>query len=114
MRKVLSHAHHGIIDRRVTVRVVLAQHLTDDAGALAGGAIGLQAQAPHGKENAPLHRLEAVAHVRQGARGDDAHGIVQVGLAHLLLDVYALYCSNIHETPMYAKRKSRRDSLPQR
>ena len=34
-----------------------------------------------------MHGLEAVAGVRQRAPDDDGHGVVEVGAAHLLLDV---------------------------
>ena len=39
-RKILRHAHHGVVSRLVTVRVVFAQHVADDAGADAGLAPG--------------------------------------------------------------------------
>ncbi len=38
-------------------------------------------------EDAPLRRLEAVAHVRQGPADDDAHGVVEVAVLELVLDV---------------------------
>jgi hypothetical protein len=31
-REVLRHAHDGVVDRLVAVRVVLADHVADDAG----------------------------------------------------------------------------------
>ena len=34
-RERLRHAHHGVVDRRVAVRVVLAHHVADHAGGLA-------------------------------------------------------------------------------
>ena len=33
-----------------------------------------------------MHGLEAVAHVRQGAADDDAHRIIEIGPAELVLD----------------------------
>ncbi len=33
-----------------------------------------------------MHRLEAVAHIGQRARDDDAHGVIEVASAHLLFD----------------------------
>ncbi len=85
--EVLRHAHHGVVDRGVTVGVVFTQHLTDHPGALLVRAGVDQPQLAHGIENAPVHRLEAVAHVGQRPRHDDAHGIVQVGAFHLLFDI---------------------------
>ena len=33
-REVLGHAHHRFVDRGISVRVILAEHLTDQPGAL--------------------------------------------------------------------------------
>jgi hypothetical protein len=34
-----------------------------------------------------MHRLQAVAHIGQGAGDDDGHRIVEEGRAHLIFDV---------------------------
>ncbi len=85
-REVLGETHERVVDRRVAVRVVLAHHLADDLGALDVLAVGLQAQLVHHVEHAAVHRLQTVAHVREGAPDDDRHGVVQVRRAHLLLE----------------------------
>src|SRR6266481_5784688 len=66
--EVLRHAHHGVVDRRVTVRMILAHHVTDDAGGLAERPRRVVAALLHRVEDAPLHRLKPVARVRQSAR----------------------------------------------
>ena len=66
--EVLGHAHERVVDRRVAVGVVLAHDLTDDGGALLVGVAGRKVQLGHRVEDAALHRLQAVAHVRDGAR----------------------------------------------
>ena len=87
-REGLRHAHHGVINRRIAMGVILAQHLTDDARALLVGLVVGQPQVvPNGVEDAPVHRLEAVAHVGQGARHNHAHGVIEVRLLHLANDV---------------------------
>jgi hypothetical protein len=83
LAEVLRHAHQRVVGRRVTVRVVAAQHVAHHAGALhrarpAGRGEG-QAHAVHGVQDAPLHRLVAVAHVGQCAALDDAERVFQVG-----------------------------------
>ncbi len=85
--EVLGHADHRLVDGGVAVGMVLAQDLADDAGALFVGLVGPQAQVVHGVQDAAVDRLEAVAHVGQGAGDDDAHGVVEVGALHLLVDV---------------------------
>ncbi|MNT16709.1 hypothetical protein D3C72_1518250 [compost metagenome] len=84
--EVLRHAHHGVIGRRVPVRVEAAQHIAHHAGALdrlgrrvARGAAVAQAHAVHGVQDAPLHGLEAVAHIGQRTALDDRQRIFQVG-----------------------------------
>ncbi len=61
---VLGHAHQRRVDGVVAVRMVALHRLADDAGALGRGRGRAQAQIVHGQQNAPLGRLEAVAHVR--------------------------------------------------
>ena len=84
--EVLGQPHHRLVNGVVAVWVVLAQHLTDDPGALLVGGARAHPHIMHRVEDAALHRLETVTHVRQGARDDDRHSIVEVGGAHLLLD----------------------------
>ena len=71
----------------VAVGMVVAHHLAHDLGALAVGPARLQAHLLHAVEHAPVGGLQAVAHVGQGAADDDGHGVVHVGLPHLVGDV---------------------------
>jgi hypothetical protein len=86
-RERLRHAHDGVVDGRVAVGVVLADDVADDAGGLLVGLVPVVAEFAHGVQHAPVHRLEAVADIRQGAAHDDAHGVVQVGLTHLVFEI---------------------------
>ena len=85
-REVLRHADERVVDRRVAVRVVLAHHVADDAGALDVRAVRLQAVLVHREQDAAVDGLQAVADVGQRAPDDDGHGVVEVGGAHLLLE----------------------------
>ena len=86
-REVLRHADQGVVDRGVAVRVVLAEDVADDRRALAELGVRQQAQVvPHVEDDAALHRLEAVAHVGQGARGDDGQGVVEVAALGLVVE----------------------------
>src|SRR5690606_29370474 len=51
------------------------------------GAVGAVAAVVHGVDDAAVDGLEAVAHVREGARDDDAHRVVEIGALHLLVEV---------------------------
>ena len=89
-RERLRHAHHGVVDRGVAVRVVLAHHVADDAGRFAVRPVGRVAGIVHAIQDAPMHRLQSITCIGQGARNDHAHGVVEVGAAHLLLEGHRL------------------------
>ena len=89
-REGLRHAHHRVIYRGVSVGMVLAQHFADDLGALHVLAIVQQAHVVHRVKNAAMHRLQAVAHIRQRAPDDDRHRIVEIRASHLLFNVDGL------------------------
>ena len=79
--EVLREPGQRLVDRAVAVRVVVAHHLADDLGALAEGAVRVEAQAAHRVEDAAVHRLQAVAGVRQRPVHDGGERVGQVALA---------------------------------
>src|SRR5690554_1181878 len=79
-RKWLGHTHDGVINSRVAVRVIFTDHVTNNTGGLLVGLIPVVVEHVHGKEHTAMHRLQAIAHVRQCPSDDDAHGVVEVGL----------------------------------
>ena len=83
-RKILRHANDGVIDRLVAMGVVLANHVTHNTGRFFIGAVPVVVQLVHGKQNATMHRLEAVSGIWQGATHNHAHGVVEVAAAHFL------------------------------
>ncbi len=85
-REGLRHAHQGVIDRRVAMGMVFTHDLADDARRLHIGAVGEEIVFLRRKENAPMHRFETVAHVRQGAAHDHAHRVSEIGTLHLVGD----------------------------
>ena len=62
-REVLHHAHHGVVDRRIAMRVVFAQDVSDDGRALLVGTVGRQRQLVHRVENAAMDRLQSVSNI---------------------------------------------------
>jgi len=85
--EILRHANERVVNGRVAVRVVFTHRVADDAGALAVRAPRADTQLAHRKQDAPVDGLEAVAHIGQRARNDDAHRVVDERLSHLGLDV---------------------------
>ena len=86
-RPRLHQPHEGVVDRGVTVRVELAHHVADDAGALRECTVGSIATVVHRVDHAAVHGLEPVAHVGKCAPDDDAHRVVEVAALHLELEV---------------------------
>jgi len=86
----LCEAHESVIHGEVAVGMVLAHDVSDDAGALARGTIGLKAHLLHGVENAAMHGLESVADIGESAADDDRHGVVEIRLLHLVFNVDGL------------------------
>ena len=87
-RERLGHPDDRVVDRGLAVRVVLADDVADDAGGFLVRPVPVVSELVHRVENAPVHRLQPVPHVRQGTPHDDAHRVIEVGLPELLLDVY--------------------------
>ena len=85
--EVLRQPNERGIDDRFTVRVIISRGIAADFCALAVAAVGGQAQVVHGHQDAPLHGLQTVAHVGESAGDDDAHGVVEVRLAHFGFDI---------------------------
>jgi hypothetical protein len=82
----LRHAHQGVVDRLVAVRVEAAQHVADHARALGVALVGRHPELVHRVQDAAVHGLQTVARVRKRARDDHAHGVVEVGSLELVLD----------------------------
>jgi len=78
-RETLGQAHQRIVGRLVAMRVVLAKHITHHACALDRFGAGRQTHFVHRENDAPLHRLLTVGHVRQGTALDYRDRVVEIG-----------------------------------
>ena len=83
--EVLREPHQRVVDRLVAVRVEVAHHLADDLGALLVAAGRIEPQFAHGIEDAPVYRLQAVAHVGQRAVHDRRQRVREVALFQRIL-----------------------------
>ena len=86
-RKILTQAHQRAVHGGIAVRVIFAQNVADDTRALAVRLIRRHAELVHRVEDAAVHRLEAIAHIRQRAGDDDRHRIRNERFFHLVLKV---------------------------
>ncbi len=94
--EILRQPHHGVIDRLVAMGMVRAHHLADDFRRLLGDSTGIEIERPHAVEDAPMHRLQAVAGIRQRAACDGREGISEIALLervaqHDLVDLSRLF-----------------------
>ena len=85
--KGLGHTDDGVVHRRVAVGMVLTDHVTHDTGRLLVALVPVVVELVHREQHPPVHRLEAIAHIRECAAHDHAHGVIEVGLLELVLDV---------------------------
>jgi len=70
------------------MRVVFADDISHHTGRFLISLVPVIAELAHGVEDPSVHRLQSVAHIGQGTPHDHAHGIVHIGLAHFVFDVY--------------------------
>ena len=85
-REALCHTHQRVIDRLVTMGMVFTDHVTDDTRRFAIGLVGRVAVFIHRIENAPMHGLQAVAHIGERTRHDHAHRVIKIAALHLIRD----------------------------
>jgi hypothetical protein len=95
LREFLGEPHQRVVHGLVAVRMELADDIADHARAFLEGGAGIEAQEAHRVDEPAMHRLEAVARVRQRPVHDGRERIGEVALlervAQLdLLDVAAL------------------------
>ncbi len=100
--EILHHADQRIVHGGVAVRVVFAQDIAHDRGALLVRPGRRQAGFLHRVEDAAVDRLQPVPNVGQRTLHDHAHRVVDERLSHLVFEqtrldpVHSLGC--LHET----------------
>jgi hypothetical protein len=85
-RELLHHADERVVHRAVAVRMEAPEHVADDGRGLLERPVRQQAEVVHRVQDSPMNGLETVAHIRQRARHDHAHRVVDERLFDLLVD----------------------------
>ena len=75
----LRHAHHRVVNRAVTMRMVFAQTIADNARAFFVRLIRRNAQLHHIVEYSSVYGLQSVSDIRKGSSYDNAHRIIDIG-----------------------------------
>ena len=79
-----------LIDRRVAVRMEFTQHFAHNTSGFLIRGIGTDTQFMHGIQNTPMDRFQPIAGIWKGARYNHAHGIIQIRLPHLGININLL------------------------
>ena len=85
--EILRHADDSIINGCITMRMIFTQNFADDTRRLLVGLAGTHTGFLHGVEDTAVYRLQAVPHIWQGTRHDNAHRIVDVAVLHLVFQI---------------------------
>ena len=89
-RERLDEPCDRVVDRARVVRVVLPHDIARDPRALHVWPVRLMTRVVHRPEDSAMDRLEAVTHIGERPPDDDAHRVVEVARAHLLLELARL------------------------
>src|SRR3989338_9084592 len=81
-REILGHADKGFVHRRVTMRVVFSEHISDHGCGFLIFCGTAQPHLVHGKKDAAMHGLESVSRIWKGTCNNDRHRIVEIALLH--------------------------------
>lgn len=68
------------------MRVIFTDHVADDTGRLLIRPIPIVVELVHRKQNSPVHGLEAIAGIGEGATDNHAHGVIEVTASHFLFE----------------------------
>ena len=80
--EILRQAHHGVVNRRIAVRMIVTEHVAYTGGGFFKGFIRTQTRFVHRVQDSAVHRFQAVANIGQRAADDDAHGIIDIAPLH--------------------------------
>ena len=70
--KVLRHAHNRVIHRRITMRMVFADHVADDASGFFIWLVVIIGKLVHRVQHTAMHWFQAVPHIGQRPTNDHA------------------------------------------
>ena len=64
--------------------VIFTDHVADHARRFLVRLVVIVAEHTHRVQHAPMYRFQTITHIRKRTADNDAHGVVQVGLTHLV------------------------------
>ena len=91
--EVLGQPYKSIVDRCVSMWMVLTKYITHDSCTLLVCRIVSDTHVPHGVEDSSMYWLETIPCIRKGSGHDYAHGVVNVAALHLVGQIIGQYCT---------------------
>ena len=86
--EILRHADNRIIHGAIAVRMIFTQNLAHDTGGLLVWLAGGHACLLHSVQYSSMNRLQSITDIWQSSGNDYAHGIINIGITHFLLQIY--------------------------
>ena len=83
-REPLSQADHRVVNCSIAMRMILTDHVTNGTCRLSMRTARCDAAFVHRVEDTTMNRLQAIAHIGQCTRNDNAHRVFKKRCAHLL------------------------------
>ena len=71
--------------------MIFSHGISHDTGTFSVRLVRSVVQFDHGEQDPSLHRLQAVPDIRKSSGGNNAHGVVDVGIFHFFLQIHVLY-----------------------
>ena len=85
-REILRHADNRVINCGIAVRMVFTDDVTDDTRRFLVCLVPVVVELVHREQYAAMHRLQAVARIRQRPADDYAHRVIEIGTPHLVFE----------------------------
>ena len=86
--EILRHADNRIIHGAIAVRMIFTQNLAHNTGGLLVWLAGGHACLLHSVQYSSMNRLQSITDIWQSSGDDYAHGIINIGITHFLLQIY--------------------------
>ncbi len=87
LREILREPHQRVVNRLIAMRVILTDHVADDARAFLEAARGVELELAHRIKQAPVYGLQPVAHIGQRAVHDGGERVGEVALFKRVLQL---------------------------
>jgi len=84
--EILRHTNKSIINRTITVWVILTHNVTNDAGGFTVGLVPLISVFMHGIQNTAVNRLQTITNIGKRTAYDHAHRIIEIAALHFICD----------------------------